>query len=120
MNKFEEALQNVEYSTDWYEYRCNHLAVVGHFLESQDCQWYQVWETDNFQDVKFHCIIFSIYDSRYVWTDIVENGLIEGSQLDRPLNDYSATVLYSNVENAMPFAPVLFKMIGNGEIKRIK
>lgn len=120
MNKFEQALQNVPYSTDWYEYRNNHLNVVGQFLQSEDCKWYQVWETDNFKDIKFHCIVFFIYDLLYVWTDTVENGLIEASQLDRPVNDYTATVLYSNVENSAPFAPVLFKMIDNEEIKRIQ
>lgn len=119
MNKFEQALQNVPYSTDWYELRCNYLKVVRDFIGSDDCEWVQVWGTDNLNNVKMHSIVFFIYGLLYVWTDVVENGHIESSQLDRPMNDFIATVLYCNVENAPPFAPVLFKMIDNGEIKRI-
>lgn len=118
MNKFEEALQNVPYSTDWYEYRCNNLKVVGHFIDSNDCEWSQVWEKEK-PDFKIHSIVFFIYGQLYVWSDLIEKGLIECSQLDRPVNDYSAAVLYSNVENAHAMAPIIFKMIDNGEIKRI-
>lgn len=118
MNKFEEALENVEYSTEWYEYRCNNLEVVHQFIESTDCEWVQVWETTR-NNIKFHCIVFFIYGLLYVWTDTVVDGIIESSQLDRPVNDYMAAVLYCNVENAPPFAPILFKMIDNNEIKRI-
>lgn len=118
MNKFEEALQHVPYSTDCYEYRCNNLEVVAHFIESEDCEWSQVWERES-PNLKVHSIVFFIYGQLYVWTDFIENGLIESSQLDRPVNDYISAVLYCNVENAHAFAPLLFTMIDEGKIKRI-
>lgn len=119
MNEFEKAIANVPYSTDWYEFRCNNLAVVGNFIGSADCKWVQVWETTE-TNIKFYCIVFFIYGMLYVWTDTVEDGKIESSQLERSVNDYMAKVLYCNVENAPPFSPILFKMIDNKEITRIR
>lgn len=119
MNKFEEALKDVSYSTDWWEYRCNHAKVVELFTQSNDCEWVQVWERET-EHIKFRCVVFYIYKLLYVWTDTVEDGRVESSQLDRPVNDYSATVLYCNVENAPPFAPFLMKGIDNGEFKQVQ
>lgn len=119
MNKLEETLQNVEYSTDWYELRNNLLAAIGSFIDSTDCEWVQVWEKE-LEKTKLHSIVFLIYGSLYIWTDFVENGLIEGYIFERPINDNVSTVLYANTENSTPIAPIIFKLIDDGEMKRIK
>lgn len=118
MNDFENAIDNCPYSTNWFEMRNNMLNIVGSFIEKKECEWYHVYEKQ-LGGTKFHCIVFYIYDFLYVWTDTVVNGLIESSQLDKPYNDYMADVLYCNIENAPPFAPILFKWIDEKDIIQI-
>lgn len=118
MNDFENAIDNCPYSTNWFEMRNNMLSIVGSFIEKKECEWHHVYEKE-LGSLKFHCIAFYIYDSLYVWTDTIENGLIESSQLDKPYNDYMAKVLYCNVENSYPFAPMLFKWIDEKDIVQI-
>lgn len=117
-NKLDEAVANAPYSTDWFKMRNNMLNLVSHFIESNDCEWVHVYEKE-IGDTKFHFIAFYIYDSLYIWADTIVNGLIESSQLDKPLNDFAATVLYCNVDNAMPIAPLLFRMIDNKEVTQL-
>lgn len=119
MNDFENAIDNCPYSTDWFEMRNTMLSIVGSFIEKQECEWYHVYEKD-LGDLKFHCIAFYIYNALYVWTDTIENGLIESSQLDKPYNDHMAQVLYCNVENSYPFAPMLFKWIDEKDIIQLR
>lgn len=118
MNKFEDAIDNCPYSTDWYEYRCNLAMVVEEYIQKPDCNWYHIYEKDS-GDTKFRSIAFYIYESLYVWTDTVVDGKIESSQLDKPYNDHVAHVMYCNVHGAPPFAPLLFKLIDNNEITQI-
>lgn len=120
MNKFEQDINNCPYSTDWYEMRNNMAHIVERYLSHSDCEWYHKYEYEKVDNgMLLHFIAFYIYNSLYVWSDAVINGNLESSQLDKPINDYTATVLYSNVENAYPAAPILFKMIDNKEIKQI-
>ena len=116
MNKFEEAIDNCPYSTDWYEYRCNLAQIVETYIQKSD--WYHIYEKDT-RTTKYRCVAFFIYEFLYVWTDTVVDGLIESSQLDKPINDYMAHVMYCNVHGAPPFAPLLFKLIDNKEITQI-
>lgn len=117
-NKFEEAIDQCDYSSDWYEYRCNLAFIVERFIQTKECEWYHIYEKD-MDDTKFRAIAFYIYDSLYVWVDTIVNGKLESSQLDKPYNDWEATVLYCNVENAPQFSSLLFQWIDKGEIKQL-
>ena len=118
MNKFEDDIDNCLYSTDWYEYRCNLARIVETYIQDSDCSWYHIYEKDA-GDTKIRSIVFYIYESLYVWTDIVIDGKIESSQLDKPYSDNVADVMYCNVHGTSPFAPLLFKLIDNNEITQI-
>lgn len=119
MNKFEQAIDNCPYSTYWYEMRNYMCHIVESYLQDSDCEWYHIYEKELDNGTLFRFTVFYIYNSLYVWTDTVIDGKIESSQLDKPVNDYIATVLYCNVENAHAAAPLLFKMIDNKKVKQI-
>ena len=94
--------------------------IVESYIQDIGCEWYHIYEKelDN-GNIILRSVVFYIYGSLYVWSDVMIDGKIESSQLDKPVNDYTASVLYCNVQNGPAVAPFLFMLIDNKEIKQI-
>lgn len=114
-NEFEEAVANVPYSTDWFEMRNDVLHIVMDvYYDKMDV--FRIFQsTPNDDPDRKRSLIFEIFGQLYMYNEHFENGRIESGQLDRIIhlsNDWSdcvAVVLYSNVVNAPPAAPVALK-----------
>lgn len=57
-----------------------------------------------------------------MWNEVIENGLLESGQLDKVLNyDCNlAIVLYSNITNIEPFAPIAHRLLNEGRLYSVK
>lgn len=93
------------------------LDIVREYTENSQCVRH-VYEK-NINNKIYRFLYFRIYEATYVWGDVMINGLIECSQLDKVYNDNIATVLYSNIENVPACAPFLFMMIENNDIVQL-
>lgn len=112
-NKFEEAIDNCRYSTDWFKYRTRMLSII---LEDfyDECTFFRTCQTkDNDEEDRIRIIFFELYGTLYVWNECIENGLIESGQLDKvyQYDEDIAFVMYSNVANVPPFAPIAMKLL---------
>ena len=109
MTRLEEAVKNVPYSTDWFRMRNNVTEVVKNSLEN--AEWHHVYRTslDSKDFIQF--VAFESEDNIFVWTDIWEDGKIEGSQLEQIVNESCSHIIYSHNENSVPIAPLMFMLI---------
>lgn len=112
-NKFEEAIDNCPYSTDWFEYRSNMLSIIlDDFYD--ECTFLQTCQTKNSEtEDRIRIIFFELYGTLYVWHECIEDGKIESGQLDKvyQYNEDIAFVMYSNIANVPPFAPIAMKLL---------
>jgi len=113
-NKFEKSIANVSFSTDWFEMRNNIVHVIDEYYDYMDFfRKFQSTPTDD--PNRFRSLIFMIYGDMYMYNEVIENGKIESGQLDKIIHiedDWSqcvSVVLYSNVVNSRPCAPVALK-----------
>lgn len=114
-NKFEEAIADVPYSTDFFEMRNNviHIIMDVYYEKMDFFRMFQSTRTD--EPNRRRSLVFEVYGTMYMYNEHFENGLIESGQLDRIVHlsdDWSncvAVVLYSNVVNAPPSAPMALK-----------
>lgn len=119
-NEFEEAIANMPYSTDWFEMRNTVVRIINNYYEKMS--FFRMFQSTVSDDLdRFRCIIFEILGGMYMYNERLENGRIECAQLDKIVfldddwNNCVAIVLYSNVVNAPPAAPMLlkyFKIVG--------
>ncbi|MCQ2273571.1 MAG: hypothetical protein MJZ86_02125 [Bacteroidales bacterium] len=109
MTRLEEAIQNVPYSTDYFKMRNRVTAVVVDSIETSE--WHHVLRTSLDSDNFIQFVLFQSEDVIFVWSDIWEDGKIEGSQLEQVINEYLSHIIYSHNENSVPIAPVMFKLM---------
>jgi len=125
-NEFEEAIANVPYSTDWFEMRNNVVRVIlDEYYDNMD--FFRMFQsTLNDDPDRRRSLVFEVFGQMYMYNEHFENGRIESGQLDKIIHlsdDWSncvAVVLYSNVVNAPPAAPValkFFKAVGLHELQ---
>lgn len=117
-NKFDEAIDNCPYSTDWFEHRTNILSII---MEDfyDECTFFRTCQTkDNDQEDRIRIIFFELYGTLYVWSECIKDGLIESGQLDKvyEYNEDIAFVMYSNIANVPPFAPIAMKLLKMKEL----
>lgn len=118
MNEFEQELNNCPYSTNWYTMRCSVAGICEKYMQKSECKWTHIYEkVIGNNTTRF--VVFYIYGALYVWADMVVDGKIECSQLDKPYNDFEASVLYSTVVNASQISSFLFQLIDRKEITQI-
>lgn len=114
-NEFEEAIANVPYSTDWFEMRNNILYLIMDVYYDKMDFFRMFQSTPNDDPDRKRSLVFEVFGQMYMYNEHFENGLIESGQLDKIIhlsddwNDCTAIVLYSNVVNAPPSAPVALK-----------
>lgn len=114
MTRLEEAVKNVPYSTDWFKMRNRVTDVVMNSVET--AEWHHVYRTSLDSNDFIQFVVFQSEDKVFVWSDIWEDGKIEGSQLEQIVNEYSSHIIYSHNENSVPIAPVMFKLIEDKEL----
>ena len=119
MNDFEEAIMNLPYSTDWFKRRCMHFDVIISYSKKFD--YFRVYtEThrdENDKKWKTIFIIIKYKENLYVYTDWTIDGLVEGAQLDKIL-DNIVSVMYSHLKNVPPIAPIALKLLEAGVLER--
>lgn len=78
-------------------------------------------EDDDSKD-RIRIFFFEIFNRMYVWNEVIENGLLESGQLDKVMrDDFSvALVLYSNIVNIKPFAPIAYKLLNDGMLYHVQ
>lgn len=124
-NEFEDAIADVPYSTDFFEMRNNVVRVIMDvYYDKMDFfRMFQSTPTD--EPNRQRSLVFEVFGQLYMYNEHFEDGLIESGQLDRIVHlsdDWSncvAVVLYSNVVNAPPAAPIALKyyrMVGMHEL----
>lgn len=126
-NEFEEAIANVPYNTEWFEMRNSVLRVIMDDYYDDMQLFRMIQSTPNDDPNRKRSLIFEIYGAMYMYNEHFENGLIESGQLDKIISlsdDWEkcvSIVLYSNVLNAPPSAPMAlkyFKAVGAYEINK--
>lgn len=114
-NEFEEAIANVPYSTDWFEMRNEVIRLIVDVYHNQMPYFRSFQSTVDDAPNRRRCLVFEIFGEMYMYNEHFENGLIESGQLDRIVHlddsweNCVAIVLYSNVVNAPPAAPMALK-----------
>ena len=117
-NKFEERLNNLPYSTDWAERKDMMLRLIYSMYNEFD-RFAIYWTSLNKkEETRFRFIFFTFEDDCYVWTDVVENGLVEGYVLDKLIAERLATNLASNIANQPPFAPIAIGWLKEDKLYR--
>lgn len=122
-NKFEELIENVPYSSDFYEMRCEIAVIVEATMFSDDCKGFNVydWVHDQKKDTRCRVIIFKVYDKTYLWQDIIVDDKLEGSKLESfECNGYASKVIYSTSGSKVPDAMFIIKLIEKGIIKKVE
>lgn len=118
-NKFEEAIDNCLYSTNWAKYRERMLSIIMGFYD--ECSFFRTCQTKPNEEDRIRIIFFELYGTLYVWNESIIDGLIESAQLDK-VYQYSediAFVMYSNVANVPPFAPIAMKWLKEKSLYQI-
>lgn len=78
----------------------------------KECTIFRTCQTkDNDKEDRIRIIFFELYGTLYVWNECIENGLIESGQLDKVIDENIALVMYSNVANTPPFAPIAMRLL---------
>ena len=114
-NEFEEAIANVPYSTDWFEMRNNVVRIIMDVYYDKMDFFRMFQSTPNEDPDRRRSLVFEVFGQMYMYNEHFENGLIESGQLDKifhlsdDCNNCVAVVLYSNVVNAPPSAPMALK-----------
>lgn len=120
-NKFEELIENVPYSSDFYEMRCEIALIIEAILSSDNCKGFSVydWETEQNVNAKCRIIVFKVYDKTYLWQDVILDGKLEGSKLESfECNGYTSKVIYSTSGSKDSDAMFILKLIDEGIIKK--
>lgn len=112
LNKFDEEVDNCPFSTDWDKQRRYVLSIIESYYNQ--CTFFRYCQTKpSEEEDRIRIIFFELFGCLYVWSECIENGLIESGQLDK-VHQYSeeiAFVMYSNIENVSPFAPLAMKLL---------
>lgn len=116
-NKFEERLNNLPYSTDWWERRNLMLGLIS----DMQCEFDNIeiyWTSlDENEDYRSRFIFFSFDNNLYIWADGIINGKIENAQLDKiDLRNRKGGVLYANVYNAPPIYELALQALRDNKL----
>lgn len=119
-NKFEERLNNLPYSTDWWKRR---NLVLG-LISDMQCEFDNIeiyWTSlDENEDHRSRFIFFSFDNNLYIWVDGIINGKIENAQLDKiDLRNRRGGVLYSNVYNAPPIYELALQALNGNKLYKV-
>ena len=112
-NQFEESVANRPYSSDWFKERCYVVKLIMD-VYYDECTYFQAFQTSiDESQIKFRILFFELFSQLYMYIEHIENGLIESGGLEKiyDLDNEIAFVLYSNVENARPAAPLVMQML---------
>ncbi|MEE0926792.1 MAG: hypothetical protein UH641_04240 [Bacteroidales bacterium] len=116
-NKFEERLNNLPYSTDWWERRNLVLGLISDMqceFDNIDIYWTSL---DENEDHRSRFIFFSFDNNLYIWVDGIINGKFENAQLDKiDLRNRRGGVLYSNVYNAPPIYELALQALRDNKL----
>ena len=80
----------------------------------EKCTYFQALQT-RVGDILYRIIIFQLFGQVYLYTEHLENGLIESGMLEKiyDMENRIAFVIYCNVENASPSLPMVLYMLEN-------
>ena len=116
-NKFEERLNNLPYSTDWWERRNLVLGLISDMqceFDNIEIYWTSLDENEGHRS---RFIFFSFDNNLYIWVDGIINGKIENAQLDKiDLRNRRGGVLYSNVYNAPPIYELALQALRDNKL----
>lgn len=120
-NQFEESVANRPYSTDWFKERCYVVKLIDDYYD--ECTYFQALQadTDNSQ-ITFRILFFELFNQLYMYVEHIQDGLIESGGLEKiyDLDNDISFVLYSNVENPSPAAPLIMKMLRQKMLRPIE
>lgn len=120
-NTFDEEIANCPASTEWAEQRNMIMDIIVKYYDKMT--FFRIVQTENNDSVDcIRIIFFELFNCLYVWNEVIENGLLESGQLDKVLNyDCNlAIVLYSNITNIEPFAPIAHRLLNEGRLYSVK
>lgn len=114
-NSFDEDIANCPASINFGEQRNMIMDVIVRYYDQMT--FFRAVQTEDSDSVdRIRIFFFELFNRMYVWNEVIENGLLESGQLDKVLNDdFSvALVLYSNIVNIKPFAPIAYRLVNEG------
>lgn len=120
-NSFDEDIANCPTSLNFGEQRNMIMDVIVNYYDKMTF-FRVVQTTDNDSVDSIRIFFFELFNCMYVWNEVIENGLLESGQLDKVLNeDFTvALVLYSNIVNIKPFAPIAYKLLNEGMLYHVQ
>lgn len=120
-NSFDEDIASCPASLNFGEQRNMIMNVIVKYYDQMTFfRAVQTEESDSLDRIRI--FFFELFNRMYVWNEVIENGLLESGQLDKVLHeDFSvALVLYSNIVNIKPFAPIAYKLLNDGMLYRVQ
>lgn len=125
MSKITDAVENAAYSMDWYKRRNNVLDAIIPFAYGDDCQKRIIGQkhAEDDYNIILRSMFFMYENCLYVWTDILENGLIESSQLEQVYNSSEfngmrmSYMIYKHDTNDMPLGPLMVQKLLDNELE---
>ena len=111
-NQFEESVANRPYSSDWFKERCYVVKLINEYYDR--FTYFQAFQTNvNESKIKFRVLFSELFGQLYLYVEHLEDGLIESGALEKiyDIDHDIAFVLYSNVENVKPAAPLVMQML---------
>ena len=120
-NPFDEEIANCPASLNFGEQRNLIMDVIVRNYDKMTFFRAVQTEDDDSKD-RIRIFFFEIFNRMYVWNEVIENGLLESGQLDKVMrDDFSvALVLYSNIVNIKPFAPIAYKLLNDGMLYHVQ
>lgn len=112
-NQFEESVANRPYSSDWFKERCYVVKLIMDVYYDK-CSYFQAFQTSLDESrIKYRILFFELFGQLYMYIEHIKDGLIESGGLEKiyDIDNEIAFVLYSNVENARPAAPLVMQML---------
>lgn len=120
-NSFDEDIANCPASLNFGEQRNMIMdVIVSYYNQMTFFRVVQTKESDSVDRIRI--FFFELFNRIYVWNEVIENELLESGQLDKVLSDdFSvALVLYSNIVNIKPFAPIAYKLLNERVLYRVQ
>ncbi len=111
-NQFEEAVVNRPYSSEWFKERCYVVNLIDEYYDK--CTYFQAFQTiTDDANIKYRVLVFELFGQLYMYVEHISDGLIESGGLERiyDIDNNIAFVIYSNVENAEPAAPLVMQLL---------
>ena len=117
MSKIIDAVENAAYSMDWFKRRNNVLDAIVPYVYGADCTKRIIGQFNLKDNVIIRSLFFMCEDCLYVWTDIIENGKIESSQLEHIWESAEikkmmmSYMIYRHDTHNKPIGPFMFQYL---------